>query len=283
MKSYIRICRGILDHPVFKQEPYTEREAWIWMLLEAAWKDRTIDGPKGKITVGRGQLSYSSRYLAKKWQWSAAHVRRFLTRLKSDAMIDPASDAASDAGQFFITICNYDEYQSNNHQSDAPTDPASDPQSDPKHKEGLKEINTKKGLDLFDDVDPDEDPRAVTFRLGRTILAKYEIGGDKAGALMGRWLKFVGNDDVLMQQILRSADSAPRGEIVSYIEGAIRRQTKPVDHDRSRRLVDRMHKLQDLGKDVAWIERKAPRLGDMTDPEFSKLLSDVRSEAPGST
>lgn len=45
--------------------------------------------------------------MAKAFGWSEPRVRRFLNRLKADAMID----AASDAGQTVITICHYDKYQ----------------------------------------------------------------------------------------------------------------------------------------------------------------------------
>src|SRR5262245_47884423 len=29
--------RGWFDHPAFKDEPYTEREAWAWMISNAAY------------------------------------------------------------------------------------------------------------------------------------------------------------------------------------------------------------------------------------------------------
>jgi hypothetical protein len=56
------------------------------------------------------------------WGWSESRVRRFLKRLKTDAMID----AATDAGVTVITICNYNRYQRVSLPSDAATDARSD-------------------------------------------------------------------------------------------------------------------------------------------------------------
>ena len=97
------IDRGIWDHPVFKSEPFTEREAFMWLVGAAAFRPRRVRGPAGGIELQRGQVAHSLRFMASKWKWKEPRVRRFLTRLKNDAMID----AASDAGQTVVSICNY--------------------------------------------------------------------------------------------------------------------------------------------------------------------------------
>lgn len=101
------ISRGVFDHVAFADEPFTEREAWIWMIGEAAWKARRVRVGSVIVSLERGQLAFSMRFAAAKWKWSEARVRRFLKRLKSDAMIDARSDAHSTQ----VTICKYDEYQ----------------------------------------------------------------------------------------------------------------------------------------------------------------------------
>jgi hypothetical protein len=115
-------AREIFDHPFFAKEPFTEREAWIWMVGAAAWKPTRIHVTNAMVDVERGQLAYSGRYLATRWGWSEARVRRFLARLKIDAMIDARTDAHSTR----VTICNYDKWQrklrSNDARHDAPVD-----------------------------------------------------------------------------------------------------------------------------------------------------------------
>jgi hypothetical protein len=68
------------------------------------------------VDLERGQSANSTRFMAKAWSWSESRVRRFLKKLKSDAMIEVVSDAHATC----ITICNYDKYQSKPADGDAP-------------------------------------------------------------------------------------------------------------------------------------------------------------------
>lgn len=105
-RGVFAVDRGVWDHPIFAPEPYTEREAWMWMCGNAAWKDTKVRVGRTWISVARGQLAYATRFLAQKWRWSDARVRRFLSRLRFDAMVSlsPTREAT------IITICNYDKY-----------------------------------------------------------------------------------------------------------------------------------------------------------------------------
>jgi hypothetical protein len=117
-RGVFAVDRGIWEHPVFARERFTEREAFLWLISEAAWKARRVKAGSSIIDLERGQLSHSLRFLARKWGWLEPRVRRFFARLKNDSMID----ARADAGQTLITICNYDTYQRVSLPSDAPRD-----------------------------------------------------------------------------------------------------------------------------------------------------------------
>jgi hypothetical protein len=121
-RGFIAVDRAIFEHPMFAAEPFTEREAWLWLIAEAAWKPTRTRVGKAVIDLDRGQLAHSLRFIAARWRWSEPRVRRFLARLKTDAMID--AQATRDATQ--ITICNFDRFQSarrtSETESDAPTD-----------------------------------------------------------------------------------------------------------------------------------------------------------------
>ena len=125
MKGLILIDRGVFHHVLFKREPFTEIQAWIWLISEASYKKRDVKTKKGVVHLERGQLTHSSRFLAEKWQWKEPRIRRFLKRLKNDAVID----AVNDAVQNIITICNYDTYQDFNEYKDAVNDAAIDVKS----------------------------------------------------------------------------------------------------------------------------------------------------------
>jgi hypothetical protein len=112
-RGVFAVDRGIWDHPRFQEReghgprPYSKREAFLWLISEASFKSRRFLIGSAVVELQRGQLAHSLRYLAKAWNWKEPRVRRFLSCLKTDAMID----AGTDAGQTVITICNYNKYQ----------------------------------------------------------------------------------------------------------------------------------------------------------------------------
>lgn len=105
--GYILIDREIWDHDIFEAEPFTERLAWIWMISSAVWQDKRVRVGRKSYALRRGELVFSTRFLAGKWGWSKSRVHRFLARLESECMITTKTD--HDATH--ITICNYNKYQ----------------------------------------------------------------------------------------------------------------------------------------------------------------------------
>ena len=51
--GYVKIARGIFRHNMFKDEPFTEREVWIWLICGASYKDDTIRIPNTNIVTQR--------------------------------------------------------------------------------------------------------------------------------------------------------------------------------------------------------------------------------------
>lgn len=138
-QGVFQVHRGIFDHPSFAPEPFTEREAWIWLIGMAVWASKRVRVKTGMIELRRGQLAYATRFLAVKWGWHHSRVVRFLNRLKTDTMIETVG--TSDAT--LITICNYDEYQFGRNEVETQTETPID--TDPKRtrnkEEELKHIN----------------------------------------------------------------------------------------------------------------------------------------------
>ncbi|WP_293796701.1 hypothetical protein [uncultured Bosea sp.] len=124
-RGVFAVDRGIWDHPVFAREAFTEREAFMWLVSEASYRPRRFRTGSNVMELARGQLAHSLRFMADKWGWKEPRVRRFLGRLKIDAVID----ADSDAGTTRITICNYDKYQRVSLPSDAANDAGADAQT----------------------------------------------------------------------------------------------------------------------------------------------------------
>ena len=100
------VSRDIFDHPVVGRDPDRFR-AWLWMVSQACWKPAKFNVKGKTVTVERGQFVTSVRRLADELRWSKSATHRFLTRLKTDTMIETESGT----GQIVITICNYEKYQ----------------------------------------------------------------------------------------------------------------------------------------------------------------------------
>jgi hypothetical protein len=124
-KGTFVVDRGIFNHPRFAHEPFTEREAWLWLISEAAFKPHHRRIGVNEVALRRGQLAASLRFMGERWQWSEARVRRYLSKLKgTPPKTDALIDALSDAGITVVTILNYDVYQRRPAASDAASDAA---------------------------------------------------------------------------------------------------------------------------------------------------------------
>ncbi len=106
--------RGWQDHPLLDGDEYSRRDAWEWLIGEAAWQARRARVNGRMVDIKRGQLTHSYRFMAERWKWSLGRVQRFLADLKNESMIDTQTDT----GQALITICNYEKYQMRAKKSD---------------------------------------------------------------------------------------------------------------------------------------------------------------------
>jgi hypothetical protein len=105
-RGVFAVHRGVFNHPFFSREPYTEREAWIWLIAAAAWKPTQVRVGRNIVALERGQLAFSTRFLAGKFGWPQSRIVRFMGRLESNSMVSTLATRGSTQ----ITICNYDKY-----------------------------------------------------------------------------------------------------------------------------------------------------------------------------
>jgi len=148
-RGFYRMARGWQEGALFGADAFSKRDAWVWMIEEAAYvpRDLVVGGKVVKLT--RGQFCHSLRFMAKAWKWDEAKVRRFIARAKTLSQID----ASSDAGQTVITICNYDKYQSPSQANDAACDAQTTQQrrsNDANNNEGKESKELTKETDTAD-------------------------------------------------------------------------------------------------------------------------------------
>lgn len=179
------VHRSAFKHPIFADEPYTEREAWFWLLGNAAWKPMRVRAGKATVDLQRGQLAFAGRFLATKWKWSESRVRRFLNRIEIDAMIVVHTTRQTTQ----ITICNYDKYQFSRRTDEAQTDAQTDEQATHERRKeeevnkGISNNNTslrsvcapKRGMRLPEDWKPDEQGVAYALTILRADQLNPEI------------------------------------------------------------------------------------------------------------
>jgi hypothetical protein len=147
------VSRDVFEHHLFKKEPFTECQAWIWLVGQAAWKPRRVRATSGRsvqiVDLDRGQLCLALRFIRDAWRWqSEKRVRTFLRRLETDAMIAVQTDTL----QNVITVCNYDAYQFATAEPDAHSDAQADAQethTGRKLKKDNKSKNDKKRKEVY--------------------------------------------------------------------------------------------------------------------------------------
>lgn len=106
-RSVFPVDRRIWDDPDFAPEPFTEREAWLWLVSKAAWKDGTLRGNTGgAVAIKRTEFSVAVRFMAEKWRWSKSKVDRFIQKLENRDMI---RDTSRDGAQIY-SIKNYNHF-----------------------------------------------------------------------------------------------------------------------------------------------------------------------------
>jgi hypothetical protein len=109
MAGTIRVSRDFFDDGAFKGEPFTEREAFLWMIMEASFKPREKRIGRESVTLERGEFAASIRFMQKAWGWaSTRRVHSFICALQKRNMLRNAAGT----GFSVITLCNYDKYQS---------------------------------------------------------------------------------------------------------------------------------------------------------------------------
>ncbi|MCP4100377.1 MAG: hypothetical protein GY750_02960, partial [Lentisphaerae bacterium] len=82
-------------------------QAWIDLLMCAAYTDTEVFIRQSLIKLKRGQQARAESGLAKNWGWSRNKTRRFLKVLVEKGMIIQQTNSLTS----IITICKYDAYQ----------------------------------------------------------------------------------------------------------------------------------------------------------------------------
>ncbi len=131
-RGFYLMHRGWRDNPVFKRERMTEREAWVWMIERANFKEGVFYHNQRKYAIKRGQIATSIRDLIRTTGWGQQRVSGFLRKLKNEGMITTVPDTPFT----LIQIENYDRYQ-------GPTDTGMGTAADTQGNTNQKNVNKR--------------------------------------------------------------------------------------------------------------------------------------------
>ncbi len=114
MSGFTKSYRSKWTHPVFRS--LIEAAIWSWMCDTAAWKKTSVRHNDAIVSLERGQLVTSIRFISKGFGIGDQVTRTFLGNLEKEGMINTRTNT----GGTLITICNYCKYQGQGNEDNTP-------------------------------------------------------------------------------------------------------------------------------------------------------------------
>lgn len=107
MSGWVKIQRDISDHWLWQDKPFSKGQAFIDLILMANHSDKKMLFGNEIEVVKRGSVVTSELKLMERWGWSKAKVRRFLSMIEEESMIEMKKDRKKTT----INIVNYSKIQ----------------------------------------------------------------------------------------------------------------------------------------------------------------------------
>ena len=113
-EGWFKIYRSLINSEYWTSEPFSKPQAWVDLIGLANYEDGFIIVHDQRIELKRGDVGWSLKRLAQRWQWSPGKVKRFLKRNELDRQIVFKTERPS----LVISICNYEKFQSKRNADD---------------------------------------------------------------------------------------------------------------------------------------------------------------------
>lgn len=138
--GYITLSRRLFDSDLWREpRPRTRLEAWLDLIQLAAFAPHPVQTASGVVTIQRGEVLASLRFLSTRWLWSVKQARGFLENLRRTERIRAQREAQS--GTVYL-IVNYDFYQTGGTPEDTAT---GIPEGTARAQQGHKDKKVNKG------------------------------------------------------------------------------------------------------------------------------------------
>lgn len=143
--AFIKIDRNFFEGKYWKQKRvFSQAEAWIDLVRTARFEiepETRILSSGRYITIKRGEIHASIRFLAERWSWGTDKVKRFLDA----AISEQAIERRTEQGESIITLLNYGIYNPVGDESQtANRTPNQTPIDTPTEHPSIHQPNTRK-------------------------------------------------------------------------------------------------------------------------------------------
>lgn len=152
-KGWFSVERGLWDHWLKPEKPYSRFEAWLDLIRGANHAPNKFMLKGQLIEVQRGQQARSQVTLAQDWGWSRDKVRRFCKLLEDEGKIIQQNNNLTS----IITICNYSEKQGNKTADNTADNTAEKQQTDSKRDTNNNDNNENNEKESSENKFSDQD------------------------------------------------------------------------------------------------------------------------------
>jgi hypothetical protein len=108
--GFLMLSRKFYEHPYWKQERvFSMAEAWLDLLQLARFEKEPavkILSTNKELTIKRGEMHASIRFLSERWGWGLERTKKFLDGCISKKEISRRTEH----GESILKLCGYDRY-----------------------------------------------------------------------------------------------------------------------------------------------------------------------------
>ncbi len=258
MGGWIRLWRKTRENFLWRQDRrFSKFEAWLDLLMEAAYEDHEQLLGSRLVFVKRGQVLLSARKKALEWNWARDSVLAFFLLLESQQMIGREVVHGPKGGYTLLTVRNWSKYQGSAEDTDEDAlghglghelvhEPATQsstnrPRTSPRKEEGkegkegkeVREPSPDSGLTLAQYLESFTPEGQEVLRQVVSAIASTRKSGKVAQSVLNalaRKLQRYPNPVVLSAcQIYLDKNYASEGKAEKYLLGIVRGEAKRQD------------------------------------------------------
>lgn len=107
---FFSVPRRVFEHPLFKKDKFSHREALLWSYEKAAYQTESVLFNDVWHELARGQFVTSLAHMALEFHWTIKPVRTLINRFEKAGLWSLRRASRRADAPTIITVCNYDVF-----------------------------------------------------------------------------------------------------------------------------------------------------------------------------